>query len=267
MPWSIKRRDGKFCVVKEGGKVEKCHASRADAVKHQRALYANEPSARTASVAAVAPLKPPAEWFSRPENPEPTALTILADGQVYGHLAPWGTCHTGFLNGAMEECVQAPRSATGYTYFHLGQLETEEGGLVAVGKLTYATEHAPMSAGLQAATSHYDHTGSVAAFVRASDGEHGIWLAGALRSDLPAEGKRDLLANPLSGDWRLLNRSLELVASLAVPVPGFPIPRSELALAASGEVQALILTTAREEIQQGRSIAFKRERAVLTARV
>jgi hypothetical protein len=223
-----------------------------------------EPSA---IVAAVAPLKPPRDWFTRAEHGEPTALAVTADGQVYGHLAPWGTCHTGFLNGAMEECVQAPRSQTGYTYFHLGQLETAEGDLISVGKLTYATDHAPTSAGLQAASSHYDHTGSVAAFVRASDGRHGIWLSGALKSDLPAEGKRDLLANPLSGDWRRLNHSMELVASLAVPVPGFPIPRSEMALAASGEVQTLILTTPREELEVSRSVGFKRERAVLAARV
>ena len=54
-------------------------------------------------------------------------------------------------------------------------------------------------------------------------------------------------ANPPSGDWRLLKHdNLELVASLAVPVPGFPVTRSQLALAASAdgglEVTALILT-------------------------
>ena len=54
-------------------------------------------------------------------------------------------------------------------------------------------------------------------------------------------------ANPPSGDWRSLRAGvLELIASLAVPVPGFPITRSQLALAASAngdlEVTALILT-------------------------
>jgi hypothetical protein len=53
-------------------------------------------------------------------------------------------------------------------------------------------------------------------------------------------------ANPPSGDWRMMNRNLELIASLAVPVPGLPITRSQLALSASIdgdlEVSALILT-------------------------
>lgn len=43
MPWSLARRDGKWCVVKDSdGEVEGCHDSRTDAIKQQRALYANE---------------------------------------------------------------------------------------------------------------------------------------------------------------------------------------------------------------------------------
>jgi hypothetical protein len=43
MPWSLSQRDGKWCVVKDSdGEVEGCHDSRADAIKQQRALYANE---------------------------------------------------------------------------------------------------------------------------------------------------------------------------------------------------------------------------------
>ena len=74
-----------------------------------------------------------------------------------------------------------------------------------------------------------------------TDGRHGIWLAGAVRSDLTPEGLRDMRANPPSGDWRSLNNSLELVAALSVVVPGFPIPRSQLALSASAGISALIL--------------------------
>ncbi len=43
MPWSLERRDSKWCVVKESdGSSAGCHDSRADAIKQQRALYANE---------------------------------------------------------------------------------------------------------------------------------------------------------------------------------------------------------------------------------
>lgn len=202
--------------------------------------------ARTLFASTVAPLRPPAEWFSRPEPNGAVPLTFTAAGEVFGHLALWDTCHSGFLNGQFSECVKAPKSTTDYSQFHLGVLETAEGEMVNVGKLTYDTGHAPLTADLRAASSHYDNTGSVGAFVRARDGQHGIWLSGAVRSDLSPEGLRDLRANPPSGDWRALNHSLELVASLAVPVPGFPITRSQLALSASAdgglEVSALILT-------------------------
>lgn len=45
MPWSIEPRDGRYCVVKQGASEPVpggCHDKRTDAVKHQRALYANE---------------------------------------------------------------------------------------------------------------------------------------------------------------------------------------------------------------------------------
>lgn len=45
MPWSIKENDGKYCVVKDAdGSTEKCYASRDEAVKYQKALYASEPA-------------------------------------------------------------------------------------------------------------------------------------------------------------------------------------------------------------------------------
>jgi hypothetical protein len=217
--------------------------------------------------AAVAPLKPPRDWFDLPEANDPTPLTFTADGQVYGHLALYETCHSGFQGGAFAECVMAPRSPSNYQMFHLGQLETTDGS-VAVGKLTYGTGHAPLSAGLQAASAHYDDTGSVGAFVRATDGRHGIWLAGAVRSDISPEGVRDMRANPPSGDWRALNNQLELVAALSVVVPGFPVPRSQLALSASGAVSALVLPGVQPaDITEPRSREFLRRRKTLSAAI
>ena len=264
MPWSLEQREGEWCVIKDSDKsVAGCHETREDALKQQRALYANEPSMS----AAVAPLKPPRTWFEREEAADPTPLTFTADGQVFGHLALYETCHTGFQGGAFSECVQAPRSGTGYQMFHLGQMETDD-GMVPVGKLTYGTGHAPLAAGLQAASAHYDDTGSVGAFVRASDGRHGIWLAGAVRSDLPPEGVRDMRANPPSGDWRTFNHRLELVAALSVVVPGFPVPRSQLALSASAGISALILPgVQQEDIIKPRTKEFLRRRKSLSAAI
>ena len=202
-----------------------------------------------------------------PEADAPTPLTVEKNGRVYGHLAVWGSCHTGFLNGALSECVQPPASKTDYAHFHLGTLETQEGKDVRVGKLTYATNHAPLSASAKAAADHYDHTGSVGAFVRARNGNLGVWVSGAVRSDITAEGFRDLRANPPSGDWRSLNRNLELVAALAVPVPGFPIP--QLALAASGDVvESLILPPWTPEAEREPYTPEQREKVLaLTASI
>jgi hypothetical protein len=59
MPWSLQNRDGKWCVVKQGAADPVpggCHPDRASAIKHQRALYANE--ARVASMYAELDAQP-----------------------------------------------------------------------------------------------------------------------------------------------------------------------------------------------------------------
>ncbi len=60
MPWSLDRRTEGWCVVKEAdGTVAGCHDSRADAIRQQRALYANE--ARVASMYAELDARPDPE--------------------------------------------------------------------------------------------------------------------------------------------------------------------------------------------------------------
>lgn len=194
----------------------------------------------TASAAGLAPLAPPREWFEMPESDMPTPLTVTEDGRVYGHLAIWGQCHTGFK----EYCQVAPRSRSSYSFFHLGELACEDGSSVGVGKITVGTGHAPITYNSQKALEHYDNTGTVAAFVRAVDGRRGIWLSGAIRSDLPAERIRDLRANPPSGDWRMENGALELQGVLAVVIPGFPVARSEARLVASGADEEMVALVA-----------------------
>jgi hypothetical protein len=139
-------------------------------------------------------------------------------------------------------------------------METAEGEDIAVGKITYGTGHAPLEAGLQAASSHYDDTGQVGAYVRATNGRFGPWMSGALRSDISPEGIRDLKANPPSGDWRLMKRALELIAALAVPVPGFPV---QVAMTASGLPAALILGLDEEEEEMTRGRSYTRRKAVI----
>jgi len=176
---------------------------------------------------------PPLAWFQNPGLEGLTPLTI--EGRhVYGHLAGWATCHTGFgvSVGDGEVCVRPPNSASGYAYFHTGQVITDDGA-VNVGHLTMDTGHAAMSLPGRPAAAHYDNTGAVVADVVVGEDEHGIWYSGALRPDITDNQRIALQAASLSGDWRRLAGKLELVAALCVNVPGFPIPRTTVA--ASGQ--------------------------------
>jgi len=185
--------------------------------------------------ASGGPIRPPAAWFSSPDLDGPTPLTIDEDGRVYGHLAAFGTCHTGYPG----QCVTAPRSQTDYALFHLGAVRTAEGDDVPVGHITMGTGHANSRANMQAAAEHYDNTGTVIADVHAGEDSYGIWVAGAVRPSATEEQVQALRASKLSGDWRAYGGRLELMAALAVNVPGFPIQRPRM-LAASGAPLSLV---------------------------
>jgi hypothetical protein len=218
----------------------------------------------TAAAAGMVPVEPPAEWFTEPEHDGPTPLTVTDDGQVYGHLALWGTCHT----GKPGVCVTPPHSPSAYRNFHRGELKTAEGERVDVGVLTMNTGHAGLRLNAAATVAHYDDTGTVAAHVRASDGAYGIWLAGALNPKLSAEDARVLMAAPPSGDWRELNRGegLDLFAALAVNVQGFPVPRPAARLVASGDEMERVALVAAGRFEVAVSDeAYARKLAVLAA--
>lgn len=184
--------------------------------------------------AAAIPVDPPAAWFTDPQLDGPTALQVTSDGRVSGHLAVWDTCHTG-----MGGCTPPPRSETGYAYFHTGSILTREGTEIPVGRLTMDTRHAVRSASASATMRHYDHTGTAIADVRAGEDAYGIWVSGAVRPSASPEQMRVLRSSPLSGDWRRIGTNLELVAALAVNVPGFPVPRPA-GLVAGAAMQALV---------------------------
>jgi hypothetical protein len=92
---------------------------------------------------------------------------------------------------------------------------------------------------------HYDDTRSAVADVNAGEDRHGIWVAGAVRPDATPEQIRALRASAPSGDWRVINGALELIAVCQVNAPGFPVPRAEC-LVASGAVTALVAAGAQD---------------------
>jgi hypothetical protein len=185
----------------------------------------NPPWAQAALVAsAVGRTKLPAAAFTDPKltKPTPPQFETLPDGRIrtYGHVASWKTCHIGF----QDKCVTAPRSRSNYSYFHVGSVETDKGRIPA-GKLTLGGGHADTRAGFQAAVAHYDDTSTVAADVVIGEDKHGIWYSGIVRPELTQAQLDEFAAAPLSGDWRRVGGSMELIAALAVNTPGFPIPQ------------------------------------------
>jgi hypothetical protein len=214
-----------------------------------------------ALLAAGGPPRPQRAWFDDPGfhvgDPRlvlqtdgrsyACPLTITLDGQVYGHVAWWECEHTGFQG----QKVKPPRSKTNYANYLTGPgVVCDDGTIVeGVGQLTAGCGHAPTSYNYLEAIGHYDgdhHSAFQWADVRCGQDDFGPWVAGALRADLTEAQVREVRALSLSGDWRKIGGNLELVAVLAVPVPGFPIRR---ALVASGSAEVLDLMACRQGIR------------------
>ena len=216
--------------------------------------------------AAAAPVKPPRAWFEDPGLSELTPLRITKEGRIYGHLADWDGCHTGFG----DVCVPPFRSFSDYAYFNVGEIETAEGDLVPCGKLMFCRDgngHAPLDPRMSAheVSKYYDDATKVGGFVRAGADRYGTWLAGALRPGLKESEIQHLRTHPPSGDWRPIpGKGSELVAAFSVPIPGFPIPRS---LVASGNEGQLMVITGPLVLKEMGAREFQRRKAMLSARL
>lgn len=194
------------------------------------------------AAAAVKSMLPPAHAFADPVLPGLTALTLDEHSipgyiEITGHLAGWGTCHVGFAG----QCVTPPKSRFDYGYFNVGAVRAHDAGevkVVAAGHITMGEGgHAGMGLSADDAAAFYDNVNTVVADVAAGEDAFGIWVHGVIRRSATPEQVEALRAAPLSGDWRTIDGSLELVAALAVNSGGFPIPRARVA---SGAPLALV---------------------------
>jgi hypothetical protein len=173
--------------------------------------------------------------FQRQELEDPRVGVVVEGDHIYGYVAQWGVCHIG-ISGV---CTEAPPSQTDYWYYATGTLDTDNGP-VRVGQITMDTGHAPLRATAKVAAAHYDNTGAAVADVAVGEDDFGIWFSGALRKTVTDDQRHALrAAGRLSGDWRELGGHLELVAALAVNVPGLPIPHT-LVASADGVQTALV---------------------------
>jgi 8-oxo-dGTP pyrophosphatase MutT (NUDIX family) len=201
-----------------------------------------EPAWSLTAGATFPTLVQPAAAFTRPaclddyETGYP--MTVTEDGRVYGHLAVWGTCHIG-VNGL---CQEPPASASNYAHFYGGgRVPTDDGAWVSTGPLVMGTGHAGLKLGHRAAAAHYDNTGTCTADVVMGQDHIGIWFAGTLRpGTTPEQVYAMRAAGKVSGDWRNIGGSLDLVAALVVNCPGFPIPNPAITASAEHGAEAMV---------------------------
>ena len=207
------------------------HVIKFDSAADALGLTFTEPS-EAISMTASAGLRAPAEWFKDPGLDAPTPITVTDEGRVFGHIATWGTCHIGFDG----QCITPPHSLTDYAYFLTGEVSLDNGSSQRVGNLTIGGGHADPRLRMRPALAHYDSTSAVVCDVNVGEDAHGIWFAGWVRPGTSEEMVTAFRASALSGDWRKVGGNLELIAALAVNVPGFGIPRPKVAASAEGQL-------------------------------
>lgn len=184
-----------------------------------------------------------ASLFAKPVMETPRVGVVVEGDRVYGYIAQWGVCHIGISN----ICTEAPPSNTDYWYYATGVVDTTEGP-IHVGQITMDTGHAPLKANAKIAAAHYDNTGAAVADVHVGEDVFGIWFSGSLRKNVTDDQRHALRASGrLSGDWRLIGGNLELVAALAVNVPGFPVPHASAGVYSGQQVSLVAAGIPAEE--------------------
>lgn len=164
------------------------------------------------------PAVPPTEWFASLHDVEPYDVVVEPNGHIHGFpAASWNDDHLSYPG----QNVKPPRSMTDYTLFKVGQVVTASGAVVRTGPITLRGGHAPSGVSRQAAQKFYDDTDSAIADVAIGDGQHGIWINGAIRPDTTVAEVRRAMSSGFSGDWREWQGNLELIAFSAVNTPGF----------------------------------------------
>src|SRR5690606_18751943 len=128
-------------------------------------------------------------------------------------------------------CVTAPSSLTNYAAFHQHSQPVQGGQRVPAGVLVTGQRHADPHLAFKAAQQHYDDLDAAVAKVVAGEDEFGIWVAGWMLPDANPARVEQFMASPVSGDWRPIGGSLELIAVCSVNAPGFPVPRARVAFA------------------------------------
>lgn len=168
------------------------------------------------------PDRPPADWFTEPDElPDIGAVNVDDEGRIFGLLAPAGVAHRGYTN----QRITVPMGRVDYTRWMCRPTICADGSRVATGVITMECGHADLGRTAAGAADHYDNSCAIVATAAVGENRHGVWIAGALLPDVAPARVARMLACQLSGDWRPHREKpgwREFVAALLVPVPGFP---------------------------------------------
>lgn len=198
--------------------------------------------------------RPPAEWFANPNfgtdgHTDPRLSydkkydqwgcpwTVTEEGQCFGHVALWKTCHT----AVDHTCLTPPRNADFDRFHSAARVTADNGEVIPTGVWIVDEPHHPTQWGTSKMMDHLSNTENAAGYLVAGTDEHGIWVAGAIAPNLPADKLERLRRHAGSGDWRAEALSsvgkdgYELFAVVAVNAPGYPIPQARIAAAAEDE--------------------------------
>lgn len=188
--------------------------------RHQGAIFVgNLSNFQRSPEVLVAAIAPVAEHFTDPMLPAVTK-PHLEDGRYVGHGAQWGTCHM-----ALSGCVTPPETKTGYAVARWKEIDGVAG--VPIYKHPDGDIHAPGHLTLEETRAWYDEHCSLEGLAEVGDDTFGIWMAGDANPEIDGMF--------VSGDWRLNDGNLELVAFLACDRPAFP-----LALVAADQQTSLV---------------------------
>lgn len=100
MPYRIEEQDGKYCVIKiSDGSNTGCSATKAEALAHMRALYANEP--HTSAMVALLPSKDHAERLATEYGEDASALHVTLG--FLGSSGDWNTEKTAAVHKIVKE--------------------------------------------------------------------------------------------------------------------------------------------------------------------
>lgn len=174
----------------------------------------------------------PYDSFFRPEATKPQKVIFTADGDVYGHLATWESCH----EGVEGRCVRVPRPPDGYASWNKPGVLTEK-GIVATGPIALYGGH-KYGDDLSAA---YGRRENAWCDVRITEGKFGPWISGRAIPHLADDKAYDARASRISGHWKDgLLRGIVSVNSEGFDVPGGDVITASFEMGADGEITDLI---------------------------